>query len=42
MGWSDGSGTENSIDPDIRKDGENFLREQMKKYFPNNEIMYVV
>ena len=26
----------------IRKDGENFLREQMKKYFPNNEIMYIV
>ena len=26
----------------IRKDGENFLREQMKKYFQNNEIMYIV
>ena len=26
----------------IRKDGENFLREQMKKYFPKNEIMYIV
>ena len=27
---------------DLRKDGEIYLREQMKKYFPNNEIMYVV
>ena len=27
---------------DIRKEGEIFLREQMKKYFPNNEIMYIV
>ena len=26
----------------IRKDGENFLREQMKKYFPKKEIMYIV
>jgi len=25
-----------------REDGEIFLREQMKKYFPNNEIMYIV
>ena len=25
-----------------REDGEKFLREQMKKYFPNNEIMYIV
>ena len=27
---------------DIRKDGEEFLREQMKKYFPNNKIEYIV
>ncbi len=27
---------------DIRKDGEIFLREQMKKYFPNNPIEYIV
>ena len=27
---------------DIRKDGEIFLREQMKKYFPNNKIEYIV
>ena len=26
----------------VREDGEKFLREQMKKYFPNNEIMYIV
>lgn len=26
----------------LREDGEIFLREQMKKYFPNNPIMYVV
>lgn len=26
----------------IREEGEVFLRENMKKYFPNNEIMYVV
>ena len=26
----------------IREEGEVFLREEMKKYFPNNEIMYVV
>ena len=25
-----------------REDGEVFLREQMKKHFPNNEIMYIV
>ena len=25
-----------------REDGDNFFREQMKKYFPNNEIMYIV
>ena len=25
-----------------REEGEVFLREEMKKYFPNNEIMYVV
>ena len=27
---------------DVRKDGEIFLREQMKKYFPNNSIEYIV
>lgn len=27
---------------DIRQDGEKFLREQMKKYFPNNKIEYIV
>ena len=27
---------------DLRKDGEIFLREQMKKYFPNNNIEYIV
>ena len=27
---------------DIRKNGEIFLREQMKKYFPNNKIEYIV
>ena len=27
---------------DIRKEGEEFLREQMKKYFPNNKIEYIV
>ena len=27
---------------DIRKDGEIFLREQMKKYFPDNKIEYIV
>ncbi len=26
----------------LREDGEKFLREQMKKYFPNNEIAYIV
>ena len=26
----------------IREEGEVFLREEMKKYFPDNEIMYVV
>ena len=26
----------------VREDGKKFLREQMKKYFPNNEIMYIV
>ena len=26
----------------LRKDGEVFIREQMKKYFPYNEIMYIV
>ena len=27
---------------DIKKDGEIFLREQMRKYFPNNVIEYIV
>ena len=27
---------------DLREDGEIFLREQMKKYFPNNTIEYIV
>ena len=27
---------------DIRKEGENFLREQMNKYFSNNTIEYIV
>ena len=27
---------------DLREDGEQFFRENMKKYFPNNEIMYIV
>ena len=27
---------------DLRKDGELFFREQMKKYFPNNPIEYIV
>ena len=26
----------------IRTEGEEFLRQQMEKYFPNNEIMYMV
>ena len=26
----------------VREEGESFFREQMKKYFPNNEIMYIV
>ena len=26
----------------LRKDGEIFFREQMKKYFSNNQIMYIV
>ena len=26
----------------LREDGEKFFRENMKKYFPNNEIMYIV
>ncbi len=26
----------------IRKEGEEFFRENMKKYFPNNEILYIV
>ena len=27
---------------EVREDGEAFLREKMKKYFPDNEIMYIV
>ncbi len=27
---------------EIRKEGEKFFREQLKKYFPNNEIIYIV
>ena len=27
---------------DIRQEGEKFFRENMKKYFPNNEILYIV
>ena len=27
---------------DLREDGEKFLREEMKKYFPNNSIEYIV
>ena len=27
---------------ELRKDGEIFLREEMKKYFPNNKIEYIV
>ena len=27
---------------ELREDGEEFLREQMKKYFPNNSIEYIV
>lgn len=27
---------------ELRKDGEIYIREQLKKYFPNNEIMYIV
>jgi len=27
---------------EVRKEGETFLREQIKKYFPNNEIKYIV
>lgn len=27
---------------ELREDGEKFLREQMKKYFPNNPIEYIV
>jgi len=26
----------------LRKEGEKFFREQLKKYFPNNEIVYIV
>lgn len=27
---------------DLREDGEAFIREQLAKYFPNNEILYIV
>lgn len=27
---------------EIRKEGERFFREEMKKYFPNNNILYIV
>ena len=27
---------------EMRKEGEIFFREQLKKYFPNNEILYIV
>ena len=27
---------------EIRKEGEIFFRENIKKYFPNNEILYIV
>jgi spore photoproduct lyase len=27
---------------EVRKEGEIFFREQLKKYFPNNEILYIV
>lgn len=27
---------------DVRKEAEEFLREKMKKYFPDNKIWYVV
>lgn len=27
---------------DLRQDGEVFIREQLAKYFPNNEILYIV
>ena len=27
---------------EYKKDGEQFLREQMNKYFPNNKIEYIV
>ena len=27
---------------DVRKAGEAFFKTQMKKYFPNNEIKYIV
>lgn len=27
---------------EVRKDAELFIREQMKKYFPNNKIAYIV
>ena len=26
----------------LRKEGEIFFRENMKKYFPSNEILYIV
>ena len=27
---------------DLRQNGESFIREQLAKYFPNNEILYIV
>ena len=27
---------------EVREEGENFFREKLKKYFPNNEILYIV
>jgi spore photoproduct lyase len=27
---------------EIRKEGEIFFKNQLKKYFPNNEILYIV
>lgn len=27
---------------EIRQDGEKFIKETMQKYFPNNEIKYIV
>ena len=27
---------------EVRENGEKFFRENLKKYFPNNEILYIV